>query len=250
MHHGIDIQARDGSAVYAIQPGYARFVQTSGPDTRIQVGNFIYWHIAPTVRDGQWVRPQRTRLGTVMRHYGHLHLSELAADGRYLNPLRPGGRVLAPWSDSADPVIGQAHVRADGRVWLSVFDRQSFEVHTSYDTPVLAPAAVAYRLYRADGEPVTGLEWALRGSQNLPFSAVSHVYADGAHEPGFSCFARRTVCRPVWRYRLAGGLAPALPGGLADGRYRLTVYASDWAGNRVARDFPLSVRRSRFFRDR
>jgi hypothetical protein len=56
------------------------------------------------------------------------------------------------------------------------------------------------------------------------------------HSPGFLCFARQVVCKPLWRYRLAGGLAPRLPRYNFRGRVRLTVYAWDWAGNVTARD--------------
>ena len=55
MHVGIDIQARDGAGVYAMQPGYAHILQGSGFDARVQVGNFIYWHIVPRVFEGQYV---------------------------------------------------------------------------------------------------------------------------------------------------------------------------------------------------
>ena len=42
---------------------------------------------------------------------------------------------------------------------------------------------------------------------------------------------------PNWVYRLAGGLTEPLPlAGLPRGRYRLTVYAWDWAGNTSALD--------------
>ena len=44
------------------------------------------------------------------------------------------------------------------------------------------------------------------------------------------------MCKPVWRYRLAGGLTPRLPLYEMHGRVRLTVYAWDWAGNVTARD--------------
>ena len=55
--------------------------------------------------------------------------------------------------------------------------------------------------------------------------------------PGYLCFALRKICVPRWQYRLAGGLAPRLPlGSLPHGRYRLSVYAWDYAGNTTARD--------------
>jgi hypothetical protein len=41
---------------------------------------------------------------------------------------------------------------------------------------------------------------------------------------------------PQWTYRVAGGLAPSLPRWLTPGRYRLTIYAWDWADNATALD--------------
>ena len=115
LHVGVDIQARDGAAVYAIQPGVARVLLPSGPNARVQVGSYIYWHITPAVRTGELARPFETVLGTVMAGYGHIAFSELDAAGEYVNPLRPGGRVLEPYVDAAAPVIGAPAVAADGQ---------------------------------------------------------------------------------------------------------------------------------------
>jgi hypothetical protein len=103
---------------------------------------------------------------------------------------------------------------------------------------VLSPAALAYRVYGPHGRPLTPLEWALRASRVLPDSLAPRVFTPAAHEPGYFCFATRTICRPVWQYYLAGGLAPRLD--LASMRgARLTVYAWDFAGNVTARDLRL-----------
>jgi hypothetical protein len=51
------------------------------------------------------------------------------------------------------------------------------------------------------------------------------------------CFSTQPRCIPNWVYNLAGGLTAPLPlAGLPPGRYRLTVYAWDWAGNKSALD--------------
>src|SRR5205823_904911 len=122
-------------------------------------------------------------------------------------------------------------------------DPQSF-VATGfrYATPVLAPASLAWRLYDAHNHARTGLEWALRGSQNLPPNLRSVVFAPGATAPGFACFFGHRRCIPNWVYWLAGGLTQRLPlGSLHRGRYRLTVYAWDWAGNTSALDYWLKA---------
>jgi hypothetical protein len=184
------------------------------------------------------VKPYSTLVGRVNRHrYGHLHLSEVTASGAFLNPLRPGGRVLSPWRDTAAPVIGRPRVLPDGRVLVKAFDPQSFNVRTTYETPVLAPAGLAYRVFDARGGGFATLHWAVRSNRVLPGQLAPELYAPDAAQPGFSCFATRLICKPDWDFVLAGGLAPRLGTlGLRAGLYRLSVYAWDYAGNATARD--------------
>ena len=92
------------------------------------------------------------------------------------------------------------------------FDPQSFvATGLPYETPVLAPASLAWRLYDAHGRALSGLEWAMRGSQNYPPSLKPVIFAPGAANPGFECFFTRRRCIPNWVYWLAGGLTPPLP---------------------------------------
>jgi hypothetical protein len=160
------------------------------------------------------------------------------AGEHYLDPLRPGGRVVGPWRDTAPPVIGRPSFRPGGRVYIKAFDRQSFIVETTYTTPVLSLAGLAWRLFDSHGHALGTLNWAFRGTQVLPFSMDRLIWAPGAHRPGFTCFAVRVICKPNWDYVLAGGLAPALSKSTLDScDCRLTVYAWDYASNSVARDF-------------
>jgi hypothetical protein len=242
FHVALDIEARDGQAVYPISSGYVRVLQVSGPDERVQVGRFVYWHIDRIVSNGQYAQAYVTALGRVKYAFKHLAFSELLG-GQYLNPLRPGGRMLAPWSNTEVPVIGRPEIFSDGRATIEAFGPQSYVERASYKTPVLAPAALAWRLFDASGRPVTGLEWALRGSQHYATSLKPVIFAPGATNPGFGCFFTRVLCIPTWRYWLAGGLSRRLPlATLAPGRYRLATYAWDWAGNTSARDDWVTVR--------
>jgi hypothetical protein len=240
FHVGVDIQAHNFQPVYAIQSGYASASPTgSFGDFMVTVGSFTYWHIVPTVSNGQYVVAYKTVLGNVENGFGHIAFSETAG---FLNPLRPGG-PLRPYSDGERPVIGIPRVFPDGRVIVGAFDPQSFvESGYSYETPVLAPSSLAWRLYDAHGHAVTGLEWAMRGSQHYPTAMKPVIFAAGASNPGFACFFMQRICIPNWVYWLAGGLTQPLPlGGLPRGRYRLTVYAWDWVGNTSALDYWLKV---------
>jgi hypothetical protein len=129
--------------------------------------------------------------------------------------------VLAPYSDKERPVIG-APQRRRGRLVVEIFDPQSTNSFAGrYRTPVLAPAAVAWRVGRGP------LRWVIRGRWLQP-SQIGGVYAPGSRSPGFSCFRYRVICVPTWRYLLASG-APRRG-------TRISVYAWDWAGNASARD--------------
>jgi hypothetical protein len=236
FHVGVDIEANDFQPVYAIQSGYASTNPTgSYGDYKVAVGSFTYWHIVPTVSNGQYVTAFKTKLGAVEHGFGHIAFEE-GTDNNYLNPLRPGGS-LRPYTDTEPPIIGIPRIFLDGRVIVGAFDPQSFIQKESYETPVLAPAALAWRLYTAAGRPLTGLQWALRGSGYLSPSLKPVIFAPGASNPGFHCFYTELRCIPNWVYNLAGGLTPPLPlGALPRGRYRLAVYAWDWAGNQSVLD--------------
>jgi hypothetical protein len=233
MHSGLDIQGRNGQAVYALQGGVAK-VNRQGVDTNVQVGRFVYFHLVPWVQTGQYVSPYSTVLGTILFPAGHVHLTDQLGSTE-LNPLRPGGRVVGPYHDTVAPVIGRPEFHSHGRVDIRVYDPQSYTRHTTYWTPVLAPAALAYRVYTTRGRRLTSLRWALRGTHVYPFSLRHRIYTPDARGGGWICFGYHPRCTPNWHYHLAGGLAPSLSR-LRPGVYRLTVYAWDWAGNVTARD--------------
>jgi hypothetical protein len=222
--------------VYAIQPGYAVVERQSGYDWRVRVGNYTYWHIKPEVTNGELVEPYKTELGTVLSGFGHIAFSEQGPSGEYLNPLRPGGRVLAPYVQTQRPVISRPVVDPEGAVTVTVAAPQSFVRKTTYWTPILAPAALAYRIWSIYGQPLTPLEFALRSTRVYPLSDLSLIYTPRAHEAGFSCFATRERCNPFWEYNLAGGLAPRIEIPEGAETVRLSVYAWDYAGNASAYD--------------
>jgi hypothetical protein len=241
FHVAVDIEAHNFEPVYPMQSGYASIRYPGTGDVNVDVGDFYYWHINPTVANGQYVVAYKTVIGRVLYGFYHVALSE-GNTSDYLNPLRPGSS-LQPYRDTEPPIIGIPQVFADGRVIIGAFDPQSF-VATGfpYETPVLAPSSLAWRLYDARGQSLTGLEWAMRGSQNYPPYLKPVIFAPGAANPGFECFFTQRRCIPNWVYWLAGGLTPPIPfGSLPRGRYRLTVYAWDWAGNTSALDYRIEL---------
>jgi hypothetical protein len=244
FHVAVDIEANNFQPVYAIQSGYASVAQSGYLDTKVTVGDYTYWHVTPTVSTGQYVVAYKTEVGAVEHGFGHIAFSE-GGDNSYLNPLRPGG-PLRPYTDTEPPVIGVPKIFSDGRVIDHAFDPQSFIHKESYLTPVLAPAALAWRLYNSWGRAITGLEWALNSSGYISPSLKPVVFAPGASNPGFECFYTQFICIPNWVYNLAGGLTGPLPfGAMTRGRYRLTIYAQDFKGNASALDywfnFPLAA---------
>ena len=241
FHVAVDIEARNFQPVYALQSGTASIRYPGTGDVNVDVGNFYYWHINPTVTNGQHVVAYKTVIGNVLYGFYHVALSE-GSTSDYLNPLRPGGS-LRPYTDTEPPIIGLPQIFADGRVIVGSFDPQSFVAKGfPYETPVLAPSSLAWRLYDDHNRALTGLEWAMRGSQNYPPNLKPVIFAPGAANPGFQCFFTQRRCIPNWVYWLAGGLTPPLPlSRLPRGSYRLTIYAWDWAGNTSALDYRFSV---------
>ncbi len=236
LHVAVDVQANNFQPVYAIESGVATVAATgSYGDTKITVGRFTYWHVAPTVATGEWVTAYQTMLGRV--EYGQHHMAfEEGGDNDYLNPLRPGG-PLSPYTDTVAPIIGRPEIYPGGQVIVPAFDPQSFVHRQSYLTPVLALAGLAWRLYDDHGRPLTGLQWALRASGYLSPGLKPVIFAPGASNPGYACFFSQFICKPNWVYNLAGGLTGPLPiASLPRGRYRLTVYAEDFKGNASALD--------------
>jgi hypothetical protein len=235
LHVGVDILAADGSPVYALEPGRAHIIAATGRDSRVQVGRFIYWHIRPRVAEGQYVRPLTEVVGTINSNTGHVHLSEIRGD-RYLNPLRPGGRVLEPWSDTGRPVLGRPAFGRGARAVIKAFDPQS-----PRSAPVLGLAGLAYRLFDRRGRRVGRLHWIFRGTRHLPNSLRSRIYAPGTRRAFATCAALPRPCRPRWVYRL--GRLPVRSGRI----YRLSVYGWDWAGRASAIDTRFVIVRGEAF---
>ena len=184
FHLGIDIQTAGKAHVYAIQSGRAHVIQAHGGDSRVQIGSYIYWHVKLAVREARvhlclWNGPSERSCTTfaisTCRRWTHRALSQSAPASR------PRAR---PLGGLEPPVIGRSKVGSDGTALVSSFDPQSDVVRTGYVTPVLAPAALAYRLFNIAGNPIGPLEWAFRGTAVLPSELVGSVFAPGGRVAG------------------------------------------------------------------
>jgi murein DD-endopeptidase MepM/ murein hydrolase activator NlpD len=108
FHNGVDIAAPEGTAVYPIFSGTVKLIDGSAVLVRSPGHKFQYFHIHPTVHNGQHVVAQRTVLGHVIHAANHVHLTEIRGR-RVWNPLAQGG--LAPYIDHTAPQIDDIFAR-------------------------------------------------------------------------------------------------------------------------------------------
>jgi hypothetical protein len=111
FHFGIDISAKGNTPVFAIEAGIVHLHGAWTVNVRSGARTFEYWHIVPTVKDGQWVS-RHTLVGRTRTIFNHVHLSEYLS-GRYVNPLRAGG--LGPFADRTSPTTARLTFRQTGR---------------------------------------------------------------------------------------------------------------------------------------
>lgn len=238
LHPGIDIMGEANQAVYAVQDGVAR-TGGSGQDTWVEVGDYRYVHIRPTVADGARVEAHATKIGEILPGDEHVHLTRTWR-GRPVNPLAFGAFV--GWQDTAPPVLGRLRVfdadgtessqhRLKGRVAIFVRARDPQSQGGQQSGIYL----LSYRLLNRDGVTVAG----------------PHTVFELRHEPGrtdrqrlYTSGSTRHDALPNFFYRVT----LREPDGLLDsarvrpGRYTLEITAADVAGNVTTRAYPLRNR--------
>src|SRR4029453_19190778 len=120
-HQGVDISAPAGTAVYPVRSGVVHLHSKETVVVTSDAGDaFEYWHIVPSVREGQRVTAFESVLGRIRPgEYEHVHLTELEG-GRPVNPLAPG--PLTPFDDHTAPAVDDAtYLDARGRNVLAEF---------------------------------------------------------------------------------------------------------------------------------
>jgi hypothetical protein len=241
FHFGIDIAAKDGTAVYAVASGTAypyhgRSVAVLEPDG----GVFSYWHIVPAVRTGQLVQ-RHELLGHVAVPWAHLHLSEIV-DRCYRNPLRRGG--VGPFRDRTAPTITRVDVLVDGRrtspsdaahghisIVVEAFDTTPRAVPPPWARLPVTPALLRWRVVGGGGD---ASQWRIGvdfRSTKLATRRFHRVYARGTRQNHANAPGR-------YRFRVMTGWDTR---SRADGQYRLEIEASDTRGNRTIARVPLEI---------
>jgi hypothetical protein len=228
FHFGIDVAAPDGTPVYAVEGGTV-FIE-SGRAVAIKVGpshEFGYWHIVPAVRSHEVVG-RHALLGHIARGWGHVHFAE-RIDGRYVNPLRPGG--LGPYSDPVAPTVTEISLVQHGRtveLLATAHDTTWPPVPGPWANEPVSPALVQWRVVR---EGSRAGEWRTAADfrdHMLDKSLFRSVYAPRTAQnhqgkAGIYCFYLDRAWQP------------------ADGSYRIEVSASDTRDNRVVASLHVAV---------
>jgi hypothetical protein len=232
FHSGVDIQAPDGTPVYAVASG---FVTTTPSTVAVSSGYgtvFGYWHILPAVGSYQYVLPG-SLLGHIRPGAGHVHFAEKRFGG-YVNPLRRGG--LAPYRDAKPPVLrGLVAYRCASRVELPVgglsgcidlavdaYDPPSLALTPPWNGAILAPTRITWRgLF-------PGMLWRPLGfrAETVDFSRFStgglrDVYAPGTRQ-------NQPQSPGDYRFWLARHLDSTV---LEDGDHAISVTVTDERGN-------------------
>jgi peptidase M23-like protein len=246
FHSGVDVQAPDGSPVYAVEAGEvllsARRVVVATPwASPVAPVIFGYWHVDGVVSRFQYVARGQL-LGYVHPGAGHVHLSEKRY-GRYVNPLRRGG--LEPYVDRTPPVVTRLVVYRSGTSRELPLDAVSGAVDLAveaYDAPpmrptgawsgaVVSPAHVSWSgLFSGSWLPLSYRAQLVDFTQ-FPTASVRDVYAPGTRQ-------NEAGTPGMYRFWLVRHLDTAL---LADGPQSLRVVAADIRGNTTVKRLTFTV---------
>ena len=247
FHHGVDISAPDGTAVYAVNSGTITW--TRGDRVTVDCGNgraFEYWHVTVAVQVGQHAVAGKTVLGHILPKREHVHLTQLE-NGRPVNPLAPGR--LTPYRDTTRPTVAAITFRRSdlsaavqptriaGRmfVYAEAIDMPALAVPGRWHGFPVTPAVVTWRLETATGRVVVGNRVAWDVRRTIPsMDAFWGYFARGSYQ-NWAVFTDGKARGMTGRYVFRLGTGAFDFGQLQYGTYRLVVSASDTAGNVATR---------------
>jgi hypothetical protein len=251
FHNGIDIPAPEGTPVYPVVSGRARLLSGTAVLVHASQGRvFQYYHLQPTISNGQWVHARRTVIGTVLGWAKHVHLSEIDG-GHVTNPLLRGH--LAPYEDTTKPVVSSIAFRdLTGQALDPLALHGAVDIVASaHDTPPLAlpgvavplpvaPAALSWSLTTPDGRVAVPLRTTVDFRLTLPFNRDFWLfYARGTYQnnPTFGGHVRRLDGR--YLYHVEPNLFDTTL--VPSGAYVLTVTAADERGNTGTLSVPVAI---------
>lgn len=255
FHQGVDISAPNGTPIYAVADGTARYLGAA--TVNVVTGNgvtFQFFHIVPVVGEGEPVVARKTILGYVQPPFAHVHLSEI--DGiRVVNPLQPGH--LTPYRDTTKPVIRTIGVRNQtgdvqtplglcGRIEIDVeaFDRPPLVVPGKFSGLPIAPALVRWTMTRLAGGAVVPWTTVADFRQTAPLnSQFWDIYARGTYQNA-PRFGREQYASMPGRFLFLLSRnydTRSIPNGV----YILTVLVGDGQGRKAVATQRISVLNAR-----
>ena len=240
FHNGIDIAAPEGTPVYPISSGTVRLIDAAAVLVRSPGHKFQYFHIIPTVHNGEHVIARHTVLGHVMHAANHVHLTEIRGR-RVWNPLARGG--ISPYADRTTPQVDSIFARPVGS--LLPLETETLcgtvsLVAAAHDTPPLrvpgtfagfpvSPAILTWSLTRLDGLVYVPTVSAADFRTTLPLvHNFWNIYARGSYQnsPRFSNQQFQMPGR--FLYNLADTFDTR---SYPNGKYEIRVQVSDMRGN-------------------
>ncbi len=240
FHNGIDIAATEGTPVYPVESGTVRLIDGAAVSVRSPGRKFQYFHVIPTVRNGQHVIARRTVLGHVMRAVNHVHLTEIRGR-RVWNPLARGG--IAPYRDRTVPEVNAIFARptssllpldpenACGMISLvaAAQDMAPLPVPGTFAGYPVSPALVSWSLTRLNGVVYVPTIPAADFRTTLPAGRTFwNVYARGSYQnaPRFS--NQQFFIPGRFLYDLSEAMDTR---SYPDGAYEVRVHVMDMRGN-------------------